>query len=189
MSVIEVYSMNLFKFLLIGITLLLGLGAVFSVNLRSRHVNRTKPIQEFSEYLESGILNGITLTIYYMCTTIFSRPVSEDTIKERGWHEYKIEVRGSPLEIYIDLITAMYEYVPTPVEQESPFVDIRLLYVFENERGDSLFRVSMWGLDESMYVNGVEVKESDIFYDVIIPFLPLGIVKELEAGLNRNWIE
>jgi hypothetical protein len=35
------------------------------------------------------------------------------------------------------------------------------------------------------YLSGIEVKENDIFYDIVMPFLPTDAVKEFETYLNE----
>ena len=56
-----------------------------------------------------------------------------------------------------------------------------MYYVLESKKNGKLLEVAMWGEnDDTIFVNGTEVKENDIFYDVIIPFLPEEEAKELK---------
>jgi len=182
-------AMKTHKLKLLVIIVLFIFVFAISITLRSKAMwLRDNPKLEFSDHLEIGSVQNVTLTIYYLCPSIFSRPVSEDALKTVAYH-YKVVVRGSYLQRYIELLRKMYEYEPTPVKSESPVADVRILYVFESADGRTLFRVSMWGDDESMYVNGVEVEQSDVFYDVLIQFLPVHTVRGLERVLNRRWLE
>ena len=54
-----------------------------------------------------------------------------------------------------------------------------MYYVLESKKNGKLIDVAMWGDEDNIFVNGFEVKENNIFYDVVIPFLPENEVKEL----------
>ncbi|WP_290369609.1 hypothetical protein [Pseudoneobacillus rhizosphaerae] len=41
----------------------------------------------------------------------------------------------------------------------------------------------MWGEDNSIFVNGNEINGNEIFYDIVMPFLPTDVVKEFETIL------
>ena len=62
----------------------------------------------------------------------------------------------------------------------------RIYYVFETEKNGNIFDVAIWGgYDEySIFVNGLEVKVDDVFYDVIMPFLPEAVAEELKTFLE-----
>jgi len=59
--------------------------------------------------------------------------------------------------------------------------------VFETNKGQKIFDVVMWGFNNSnsIFINGYEMKENEIFYDAIIPFLPEDLVKNLEIRLGK----
>ena len=49
------------------------------------------------------------------------------------------------------------------------------------------FPVCMWGKDEkSAFLNGVEINTNEIFYDILIPFLPEDAVEDLELYLEAK---
>jgi len=61
---------------------------------------------------------------------------------------------------------------------------------FRNEKGQKIFDVTLWsGVDNSIIFNGLEVKENDIFYEIIKPYLPKYAVKELEIYLSWNKLD
>ena len=71
-----------------------------------------------------------------------------------------------------------------PVWINSP-LDARIYYVFEMRNGARLLEVAMWGeWTESIYVNGYEIKENKVFYDVISPFLSEEEKADLEQRVN-----
>jgi hypothetical protein len=67
-----------------------------------------------------------------------------------------------------------------PVKQKS-LINARFYYLFETDKHDTVLEVAMWGDNKSIFVNGLEVRKNDIFYDVIIPFLPESVLNEFEA--------
>lgn len=140
-----------------------------------------RSLDTFSKLIENGKLNDLSLTIYYMepsaCTNY---PLSvEDLIK---YNDGKIVVEGSSLEEHVNLLKQIKNDVIIPVESKS-YIDARIYYVFETKRHRKIFDVSMWGVDNSIFVNGLEVKANRVFYYVIMPFLPEDIVKEMEPYL------
>ena len=59
-----------------------------------------------------------------------------------------------------------------PIKKKSSYLDARLYYVFETKKKGKIFDVAIWGIGGGIFINGFEVKDADIFYDVVIPFLP-----------------
>ncbi len=73
-----------------------------------------------------------------------------------------------------------------PVKDKSD-IDGRIYYKFESEKEGKILDVAMWGEEtNSIFVNGFEVEGNDMFYDVIMPFLPEDAVKDLKAYLSRG---
>lgn len=100
-----------------------------------------------------------------------------------------IDVEGNLLTEHSDLFKQLGFDILIPIEKKSfekPFINARIFYVFEDSKGRKLFDVSMWGKERSVFVNGVEFRENDIFYDIIIPFLPTDIASDLEYYLGSN---
>ena len=142
-------------------------------------------IINFSQVIEHEGLNDFSLTIYYLELTILTQmPVTEFDLID-GLHDYKITIPGYRLQDYADIFRQIDNAPFIPVEEES-HMDARVLYVFENPDGKEVLRVSMWGRNRSMFVNGNQVEEESIFYDVIMPFLPEHIAQELQAWIDRN---
>ena len=175
--------MNLHKYLFIGLIILLLLTAVISISLRNVHRQSTKSSIEFSEIIKLGDLSDLSLTIYYLSPLILTRQPLSDIDLTDSKFEYKVTVCGSRLQAYIDLLDQINSTTLLPVEHESK-VNARIYYVFETKKDGKILSVSMWGRDNSMFINGLEFKENNIFYDVIMPFLPEYAVKELEAYLE-----
>lgn len=92
----------------------------------------------------------------------------------------KIVINGSDLEEHIDLFKQISNDDLIPVKKKS-YLNARLYYMLESKKNGKLFDVAMWGGgNNSIFINGFEVKENDIFYDVVKPFLP--------KMPSKNWI-
>jgi hypothetical protein len=134
--------------------------------------------------IEQDDLNDISLTIYYIGPYSFTNyPYDVDDIIMS--HQYKTVIDGTRLKEHIDLLKQMDNADLIPVEPDD-YIDIRIYYVFETKKGKNIFDVAMWGDDRSMYVNRIEVDENDIFYDVLLLFLPDDAAEELESYLSQR---
>jgi hypothetical protein len=59
------------------------------------------------------------------------------------------------------------------IPMERPlYVDARLYYVFRTTKNSKIFEVIMWGNNGCIIVNGKEVYDNDVFYDIVVPFMP-----------------
>jgi len=194
--------MSIRKKIIIKFFILLLLTSAILTSCGGKHMDSTKTFNQFLELIEQERLNDVTLTIYYKNPFAFTRqPLSFDDLvygitavnepsREKndinGLYEHKIVVDSNRLEEHIDLLNQMSSTTLIPVEKES-YLNTRIYYVFETEKNGKVFDVAMWGGDDeySIFVNGVEVKVNDIFYDVIMPFLPKEVAGELERFIGR----
>ena len=159
------------KRVFVGLFVFLLLAGAFLIIYGGSYIRANKAINDFSKYIEKGNFNDLILTIYYVSPYIFTPfPLSvEDLIR---YSEDKIVIEGSQLEQYIDLLNQVKSVSLKPVIKKT-YMDARIYYVFETEKKGKLFDVTMFGLnDDSIFINGIEVKWEDIFYDIIVPFLP-----------------
>jgi hypothetical protein len=133
--------------------------------------------------IEQDNLGDLSLTVYYIDPLILIRaPLGvDDLLHFRDIN--KIVINGSNLKENIDLFKNMSKDDLIPVRNNSR-LDARFYYVFETEKNRKLLDIAMWGDNNSIFVNGFEVEEDDIFYNVIIPFLPESAVKDLQAYLG-----
>ena len=138
-----------------------------------------------SERIERENSSDLCLTIYYsnpLALKFFPITNVED-LKESS--DKKIVVNGSDLEEHIDLFRQIGIDDLKPVVIKSSYLDLREYYVLESRKNGKLLDVAMWGAgNNSMIVNGVEVKENKIFGDVIMPFLSEEEAKDLERVIN-----
>ncbi len=132
--------------------------------------------KKLSKIIKRGNLDDLNLTIYYMDPSILSYfPQNVDNLISFSY-EHKIIIDGSKLEEQIDLLNEMCTVNLMPVEHKSR-LDARLYYVFATKSNRKIFDVAIWGKNKSMFVNGIEIYENDIFYDVIKPFLPEDVLR------------
>ena len=168
--------MNKFVFLRVVIIILL----VAAVLLCLSFIFPKKQF-DFSAIIGNESIKNITLTIYYTNPKLLTDiPISvEDLIILNDTN--KIVVDGEELEKHIKLFYQISNDTVESVKKNSSYLDARLYYVLESKKNGKLFDVAMWGGDgeiNSMFVNGIEVKEAPILYDVIMPFLPQNTAKK-----------
>ncbi len=110
-------------------------------------------------------------------------PVYERDLIE-SWFEYKITVSGVKLREYIDLLDELANAALTPVEEKGSEGFARVYYVFETKSNRKIFSVCMWNGKGDIYVNGVEVEADNVFYNVIIPFLPADAAEKMKKCMD-----
>lgn len=175
---------------MIGLIILLLLAVIILISYGRSNMFSKKPFFNFSELIENDNVDDISLTIYYMSPYIFTDfPQSVDDLINRCG-DNKIVISGSELEEYSDLFQQVSNDDLIRFKKKSSYVDARLYYVLESKKNGKVFDVTMWGIDgddESILVNGFEVKENDVFYDMVIPFLPEETTKEYENYRVGIW--
>ena len=165
-------SIGFLALLLFTITVLTGCG---SDNMRPE-----KELKTFAEIIEKGNLDNLSLTIYYIDPTILTRyPLSVDNLMNYSGVN-KIVIEGKDLEEHISVFKNVTNTALQSVREKS-YIDARIYYVFETEESRTVFDVIMWGANNSMFIDGLEIKETDAFCDVMIPFLP----EEITAHINN----
>jgi hypothetical protein len=169
-----------------GVIILLLLAGILSSSCEEARTKSKDTPRTFSEIIKDGNLNDLKLTIYYMDFNFLTySPLSIDDVINDSTVT-KVVISGTRLEEHIDLLNQLIDTGLEPVEQEA-YLDARLYYVFETET-EGMFDVAMWGVqrdeagdyDACIFVDGIAVNIDNIFYDVIIPFLPEDVAKELE---------
>jgi hypothetical protein len=158
--------------------LLILLSVIILTGCGGTDMRPEKALKYFFKQIEQGNLNDISLTIYYMDPNIFTLyPYDIDDVIMAN--QYKIVIDGTQLEEHIDLLKQMGNTALIPIEPDS-HKNVRIYYLFENKKGKKIFDVAMWGFSQRMYVNGLQVEENAIFYDVLLLFLPDDLAEELE---------
>jgi len=160
----------------------------FFVALISCKGNNSRPeaaLNYFSRRLENNDLDEVALTIYYMSPFVLTRmPVSVSDLRD-GMHEYRVVVESSELKEHIDLLRTFTSESLISAEQRGG-INARIYYVFETASGHKLIDVVMWSEHGNIIVNGYEFKRDDVFYDIIMPFLPERAYSEIRAFLSHG---
>lgn len=192
------------KSIILGFLLFALLAVTIFASCGGNDMRSKKALDNFSKLIDGGDFNDFTLTIYYMSPFTLTRaPLSVDDLvygitavnetprekdDKNGSYEKKIVIDGSRLEENIDLLNQIKNVTLIPVEKKS-YINARIYYLFETKKDGKIFDVVLWGgYDEnSMFVNEVEVKENDIFYDVLRAFLPEDAVNNLNNYVVGIW--
>jgi len=170
--------------LLILILIVVTIFVIFAGNYMRMKKELNESMKSFSTLIESGNLDDLSLTIYYISPsrdTLYPYRV-DDVIKFSN----PIVIDGNRLKKHTDLFVQLNDAVLKPVIKKS-YLNARIYYVFETEKEGNILDVAMWSMTEdSIFVNGIEVKPNDIFYDAILPFLSEGAAIRLEVYLGRR---
>jgi len=138
---------------------------------KERDLFSKQPMVAFSKIVNQGNLDTLTLTIYYVRPYTLT-PIAWNVSDLISMYDEKIIIDGSDLVEHIDLFIQMSNVTPTPVADETQ-MNARVYYVFKTSLGRKILEVSMWGgrPNRTIFVNGVEVEENDIYYEILVPFL------------------
>ena len=175
------------KYLLLRVIILVLLAATILISSGCMNMQAKNSSIELSKYIERinwGEGDELSLTIYYMSPNVLTLvPLSKRDLIKREY-EIKITVSGRRLRDHIDLLEQIANAELTPVEQE-PYEYVRLYYVFKTKWNRKIFDVCLWSGSDDIYVNGIQVEENDVFYEIVIPFLPEDAAEIFEEYVNR----
>lgn len=174
---------------ILGFSILLVLAVTILTSCKEINMHSEKTSFDFSELIKNENIDDVRLTIYYVIPNFLARyPWSIDHLINSS-SDKKIVINGSELEEHLDLFNQINKDVFVPVKNKSSYLDARMYYVLESKKNGKLFDVAMWGGDSkgnSIFVNEHEVQGHDIFYDVVMPYLPEDAVKEFEKWKNSG---
>lgn len=126
-------------------------------------------MEDYSRVVDGTMPEDSHLTIYYIAPYILTRaPLSIDDLKT--FQEVRIiTVASEELEVHWTLFKELDPSVLQPVKEKT-YINARLYYVFE-AGSDSVLEVVISDIHGSVFVNGVEVENHPVFYEMIIPYL------------------
>jgi len=149
--------------------------------------SQKRALDRFSKEISKGRIDDISLTIYYTGPeNWYVIPPDADELIRRSESD-KIVVSGTELKEHIDILSQINGELLVPVKGES-YVNAVLHYVFKDKHGKRLFDVTIWDLN-GILVNGLKVEAKDIFFDIVLPFLPEDMAKRFEKYKPSVWPE
>jgi hypothetical protein len=173
--------MKLQKTIILIFTMLTLFASIFFIINRRNNMNSKISVLKFLQLIEDERLDGLSLTVYYLCPSVLTYyPLTIERLAN-GSFEYHVIINDKSLKEHIDLLKRLSDAKLIPVEKESGIIDARLYYVFKDESGNEIFSVAMRGKNESMFVNGNEVEGDKILCEVIFPFLPENAIQKLQS--------
>lgn len=136
--------------------------------------SNSSPLQEalndYSKIVEGNLPDDIRLTIYYLDPNMLTRiPLSKDDLVTFSGVEI-ITVNSEELASCWELLKELNPSILHPVQEES-YINARLYYVFELGDSDKILEVVINNIHGNVFVNGIEVEDNPIFYELILPYL------------------
>jgi hypothetical protein len=175
--------MNARKTKISGFLILILLALTILSSCEGNDMQSEKTLYNFSKLIEKKNFDDLSLTIYYISPFISTRaPLSVDDLINFN-NVNKIVISGSELEEHMDLFEQINKVDLVPVKIKSR-INARFYYFFETVKEGKILDVAMSGNDSSVFINGLEVNGNDIFYDIVMPFLPTDAIKEFEIYPN-----
>lgn len=159
------------------VVLLVMLCVVIMSGCNSKKAQLEKELAPYTEMLQNGSISELEMTIYYINPTVFTTvPLGADALKSyRDVHI--ITVSGEKLSEQIDLLKELS--ADNLQLTSSKYLDARFCFEFSNASGDVLLTFAFWGEGNSVYVNGIAVEENEIFYKLLIPYIPEEDIKQI----------
>lgn len=140
-----------------------------------------------SAWLEEN-LEHVTLELYYMDPCYLKRNTwFVDQLK--ACCDVHVTVDAETLGQHKELLAQMLDTPVMAVDRKDGFIDAYIYFALCDDTGKTLFDVAMWwGWGYEVVVNGVPCEENDVFYDVLLAFLPPDTALEFEEHLEY-WAE
>jgi len=175
--------MILRKRVIIGFCALLTISTASIVGFIMNNTRPHRALDSFARMVESGNLDDVRLRIYFIEPgAIILPPLSLDELIAFPSSGFTIE--SNRLAEHMDLLRHINSELLVS-SNDSHSMDTRIHLIFETTEGSRLFDVTMWARPyRRMLVNGHLFEEIQIFYDILMRFLP-----EHESNLLRRFIE
>ena len=126
-------------------------------------------VLEYRKAVEGEIPDDLHLTIYYMAPDILTRrPLTADDLK--SFSETKvITVDSDELKQHTETLRKLEHRILKVVEEQTS-VNARVCYVFELGN-KNILQIVISDIGGNVFVNGLEVEDHPVFYELIEPFL------------------
>lgn len=142
-------------------------------SMKEKQTPVTSLEESMSKYLktvEEKLPDDFRLTIYYLDPTVLTRvPLSKEDLQSFPG-VVKITVEADELASHWELLKELNPDILQPVQEES-YINARLYYFFEVGDSEKILEVIISNIYGSLFVNGFNVENNPVFYDLILPFL------------------
>lgn len=127
-------------------------------------------LDDYTKVVAGDLPEDLRLTIYYISPSILTRvPVSAEALMDFPGVK-TILVKFGELAAHSELLRKLEPSILQPVEEGS-YIDARLYYVFEVGESEKILEVVISKIYGTVFVNGIEVENNAVFYELILPFL------------------
>lgn len=125
---------------------------------------------DYTKMLDGPLPENLRLTIYYIDPSVLTRvSISTDNLINFPGVK-KIVVECEELKQHLERLKKLDASILQPVKEES-YINARLHYVFETKKSGKILEVTISQIHGSVFINGIEVEDNPIFYELIDPFL------------------
>ena len=126
-------------------------------------------LKDYSQII-MDIPEDVHLKIYYIDPHILTRiPLSVEKLMVFPGMK-AITIESEELAKHSTLLRKLDASIISAVNEES-YIDARLYYAFETGNGNKFLEVIVNEINGPVFVNGYEVENNPIFYEIIVPFL------------------
>lgn len=175
---------------------IIALMCLFSDNVNTNNDSPTVEISEveavadwsnlnLEEMLKTEDINDLKLTIYCTDPHLLTRyPYKMEHLIQ--FHEFKTEVYGEDLYDNIELFYKISNSSLTPYSA-GYYLHARMGYTLESKKNGVLLEVGFYCSNETVLVNGVEVRDSQCLYDIIKAYASDEILELYKGMLTEGW--
>lgn len=137
-------------------------------------------IDDYLKAIENGVPSDMRLTLYNITPHIaYNAPVRKADIMETS----EIVLDSTELSSRIDYLNKI-DYSILHESKIKFDEDLRIYYYIETEADGKVLEVGMYGTDGTVFVNGMQLKNDPVFYELVEPYLDaytMKIVPESET--------
>lgn len=127
-------------------------------------------LQDYVKMVDGDCPEDLRLTIYYIDPAILTRkPLTAEELKNFPGVQ-TITVEAEELAKHFETFQKLTPSALKSVEENSG-INARLYYVFETGDAGQILEVIICDSYSSVFVNGIEVENNSVFYELIEPFL------------------
>lgn len=126
-------------------------------------------MEAYSKIVAGDLPENLKLTIYYVDPQILTRyPWSKEDLVRCC--DLVITVESEELAPYWELMKSLKPSILKPTQEEE-YINARVYYYLEVGNSEKILEVVISYIHGSVYVNGIQVEDHPVFYELIVDFL------------------